>query len=219
MVRAYIFVLLQACFCFYIFSNGRHLAVASEVRSDKSNTCADASSCGESTIHEEAKDKTVSSPWAFMQAFSKLGTSWNHVIGEYISVVKGADGLDLKGDVHAQDMENGLKILQSMVQEAASASKDDELAWSFRTTPVGEFGKTVDDVLLAFLRWSVVDKSSSQDDKSCQLIGGINDYPSSASANAKQEINVSKGGYTMPVYLCASVILISCIISHLHINN
>ena len=73
-------------------------------------------------------------------------------------------------------------------------SKDDELVSSFSTTPVGEFGKTVDDVLLAFLRWSVVDKNSSQDDKSCQLIGGTNDYPSSASANVKQEISVSKGG-------------------------
>ena len=107
MVRAYIFVLLQACFCFYIFSNGRHLAVASEIRSEKSNKCADASSCGEPTIHEEAKDKTVSSPWAFIQAFSKLGISWNHVIGEYIALVKGAEGLELKGDVHVQDMENG----------------------------------------------------------------------------------------------------------------
>lgn len=192
-VRSYAFVLLQACFCFFFISNGRILAVAEEVRSDESGTCADnAANCGEADNHEAIKDKNVSSSWAFMQAFSKLGTSWSHVIGEYRSVVKGADGIDLKGDVHAEDMDMGLKLLQSMVQEAASASKDDELAWSFRTTPLEDFGKTIDDVLLAFLRWSVVDKNPHQNDKSCQLIGGVNEYPSSESALAKQGINVSK---------------------------
>ena len=138
-----------------------------------------------------------------MQAFSKLGTSWNHIIGEYKTVIKGADGVEIKGDAHAQGMDEGLKLLQSMVQEAASVSEDDELAWSFHTTPLEDFGKTIEDVLIAFLRWSVVDKTSSPNDKSCQLIGGINDYPSYASATAKHDINVSKGeGKNFDLSLC-----------------
>mmetsp|Transcript_5840 Transcript_5840/g.14602 ORF Transcript_5840/g.14602 Transcript_5840/m.14602 type:complete len:397 (-) Transcript_5840:840-2030(-) len=185
MLRAFyffIFVLLQASI--YTFSNGCIFAVAS----DESSTCSeDASSCSEPDIHDQFQEESVSSPWAFMKAFSKLGTSWNHVIQEYKSVVKGADGVDLKGDVHAKDMDEGLVSLKSMVQEAASASKDDELSWSFHTTPLVDFGKTMDDVFAAFLRWSVVDKNSGDDThSSCQMIGGVNNY------DETQEINVSK---------------------------
>lgn len=115
-------------------------------------------------------------------------SSYHFSSAEYISVVKGADGVDIKGDIYAQDMDEGLKVLQSMVQEAASASvsKDDALAWSFHTTPLVDFGKTIDDVFLAFLRWSVVDKSSHDDGESCHLIGGVNDYDETS------DINVSK---------------------------
>lgn len=175
--------------------------------SDESGTCPDdASSCdGPGTTHQEADDRTnVSSPWAFMQAFSKLGTSWNHVIGEYISVVKGADGVDLKHDVKVQDMDEALELLQSMVTEAATVSEEDALAWSFETTPLVDFGKTIDDVLLAFLRWSVVDNSSTQDDGTCELIGGVNDYPLSTYANQKSSassINVSKAHRRLTSYI------------------
>jgi len=175
------------------------LVAAPEVRSEESNICTDASSssCSDANIHDETKDEAVSSPFQFMKAFSKLGTSWNHVLAEYISVVKGADGVDLKGDAYAQEMNEGLKLLQLMVQEAASASKDDELSWSFRSTPLSDFGKTIDDVLLAFLRWSVVDNNSSHDDKSCSLVGNVNAFPSSE----KQDINVSKAFRRLASYV------------------
>lgn len=166
--------------------------VAKDIQLGESNTCTDAPDCSEPADTREAvKDKSVSSPWAFMQAFSKLGTSWNHIIGEYRAVVAGADGFELEGDVYAQDMHMGLNLLQSMVQDAASASEEDELAWSFHTTPLEDFGKTIDDILLSFLRWSVVDKNAYQNNE-CHLIGGINEYPSTESAIAKQGINVSK---------------------------
>mmetsp|Transcript_22057 Transcript_22057/g.46534 ORF Transcript_22057/g.46534 Transcript_22057/m.46534 type:complete len:403 (+) Transcript_22057:63-1271(+) len=205
MVRAFLFILFKLCII-VIFFDGNIVVVASEAAPVESNkgtdtdTDTDTSSCSEPDAHEEANHNAVSTPWAFMQAFSKLGTSWNHVIGEYISVVKGADGVDLKGDVHAQDMKSGLLMLQLMVREAASVSKDDELAWSFHTTPLEEFGKTINHVLLAFLRWSIVDKST-QDDESCQLIGGINDNPLSESADAKHEINVSKAFRRLTSYI------------------
>lgn len=201
MVRAHclLFALLLACV--NILSNGRVVVVASsDVRSDESDTACtddDPSSCGEYTGADADADsgnmpedggEAVSSPFAFMKAFNKLGTSWSHVIQEYISVVKGADGVDLKGDIYAQDMDEALKGLQSMVHEAAAsaASKEDALAWSFHTTPLTDFGKTIDDVLLAFLRWSVVD-NSSRDDVSCHLVGGVNQYDEN-----KRDINVSK---------------------------
>jgi len=188
MVRGCLFIFLQA-----IVLSGNLLAAAAEVRQDESKTCTDGdgTSCSEpNDAHESATDRgNVSSPWAFMQAFSKLGTSWNHVIGEFRSVVKGADGVDLKADIHAQDMEEGLESLQTMVREAASDEKDDEIDWSFHTTPLADFGKTIDDVLLAFLRWSIVDKNSFDDDDSCQLIGGINKFPSS---DADQKLNISE---------------------------
>lgn len=118
------------------------------------------------------------------------------MIGEFSSVVKGADGVDLKGDRVAAAYPEGIEMLKAMIQEVVSTSesKDDKLAWSFRTTPLKDFGKTIDDVLLAFLRWSTVDQKSSHSDKSCSLIGGINNYPFSAPANAEHDsnINVSK---------------------------
>ena len=208
MVRAvvYLFILLQV----HLFSDGYLLLVeASEVPSgdsENSSTCSstDPSDCTADNKNEEQEqieDHDVSSPWAFMQAFSKLGASWNHVIGEYISVVKGADGVDIKGDVHAKDMEEGLHLLQSMVHEAASVSKEEELAWSFHTTPLD--GKNIDDVLIAFLRWSIVDNSkSSQDDKSCKLIGGINAYPSSIDGVVNiSNVNVSKAFRRLKSYV------------------
>ena len=85
-------------------------------------------------------------------------------------------------------MNEGLTLLQSMVHDAASVSEEDALSWSFHTTPLSDFDKTIDDVLLSFLRWSVVDNNKSyQENKYCHLIGGVNEYD-----NEKQDINISK---------------------------
>lgn len=39
-------------------------------------------SCEATTCEPEGVENDLSSSWEFMNAFSKLGTSWNHVIGE-----------------------------------------------------------------------------------------------------------------------------------------
>ena len=203
-LRGFIFILFHA-FCIHIFSNVYFIVAASEVSNNDDdstkNTCTDeGSSCSENVHSEQVKDETVSSPLAFMRAFSDLGTSWNHVIAEYISVVKGADGVDLKGDIRAQDMDEGLKLLYTMVHEAQSAAttQEEKQSWSFTTTPelLTDFGKTIDDVLLAFLRWSVVDNNSFQENKSCKLIGGINEYD-----ETNKEINVSKAFRRLTSYI------------------
>ena len=192
--RAYLLLLFfQACT--YVVLNGDLIVLASEIPAD--DCAADSSTCDE----PDNRDKNVSSPWAFMQAFSKLGTSWNHVIGEYRSVVAGADGVDLKGDVYAKNIDEALKSLQAMVQvKMESASEDDiALSWTFPTTPLADFDKTIDDVLLAFLRWSVVDTNA--DDKSCNLIGNMNEYAGEEDETSLRKINVTKAFRRLTAYI------------------
>ena len=103
-----------------------------------------------------------------------------------ISVVQGADGKDMKGDEYATEVDEALKMLKIMLKESAATSNED---WSFSTSPLDSFGKTVDDILLAFIRWSMVDNyhDNPDDGNSCALIGGIN-HPLSET----EKINVSK---------------------------
>lgn len=136
---------------------------------------------------ETCEPNNMSSSWEFMNAFSKLGTSWNHVIGEYISVVQGADGKEMKGDLYTTEMDDALKMLQTLVEESAASTSDED--WTFSTSPLKDFDKTIDDILLAFIRWSMVDNyhDNPADGNSCALIGGINHPPSKT-----EKINVSK---------------------------
>ncbi|KAL7464790.1 hypothetical protein ACHAXS_005123 [Conticribra weissflogii] len=202
---------------------GPRLSMASSVsienEAQSSNTCESnpSSSCveddtanpyeGFNTNHVENDNEengSVTSPWAFMEAFSKLGTSWNHVIGEYRSVVGNADGQELKGDVFAVNgLEEGLGLLQKMIQTAKSESSTEEekKAWTCHTTPFKDFGKTEDDALMAFLRWSVVDSHPIEDDdESCQLIGAAN-YQISTSTSHPEKINVSKAFRRLTSYI------------------
>ncbi|KAL3764152.1 hypothetical protein ACHAWU_003964 [Discostella pseudostelligera] len=202
-------VLFQIQACIHIAAKGYSAVTASEVLPADSmiTTCTDASrTCDDSATDADTDSKSpgvgggqeqfnVDSPWQFMQAFTSLGTNWNHVIQEYISVVKAADGVDLQGDVYAQNMEDGLISLQTMVHNAKLGSNDDD--WAFSRAPLADFGKTVDDVLLAFLRWSVVDNKASQDDQICKLIGGVN----TVQTMDTHGINVSKAFRRLTSYI------------------
>ena len=42
----------------------------------------DTSTCEQPEITVDDENNNMTSKWEFMSAFSKLGTSWNHVIGE-----------------------------------------------------------------------------------------------------------------------------------------
>ena len=142
----------------------------------------------------------VSSSWEFMNAFSKLGSSWSHVIGEYRSVIQSADGKDMWGDIYAKNgLEEGLHLLKQMVHEEASKPIENHLAWDFHTSPLNDFKKTVDDLLMAFLRWSIVDNhltnGHAKDNNGCSLIGGINYFPSETA-----NINVSKAFRRLTAY-------------------
>jgi len=157
----------------------------------------EATSCDESTStcsEIGVGDENMSSTWEFMNAFSKLGTSWNHVIGEYISVVQGADGKEMKGDEYVTELDEALNLLQEMLKKSEATSEED---WSFSTSPLKDFGKTTDDILLAFIRWSMVDNyhDNPEDGNSCTLIGGINHPPSET-----EKINVSKAFRRLTAY-------------------
>ena len=159
--------------------------------SELSSVCQDVEDARRGIVDNQYSKENLSS-WEFMNAFKQLGSSWSHVVGEYISVVNNADGKELRGDIYAENgLEEGLELIKQMVTEAATKSLDNELIWSFRTSPLSDLGKTVDDLLLAFLRWSIVDNQltngHSRDDNGCSLIGGINHFPSEP-----HKINVSK---------------------------
>lgn len=111
-----------------------------------------------------------------------------------ISVVQGADGKEMKGDAYVIELDEALKMIQEMLKESAATSKED---WSFSTSPVKDFGKTIDDILLAFIRWSMVDNyhDNPRDGNSCALIGGINHPPSET-----EKINVSKAFRRLSAY-------------------
>eukprot|EP00804_Cyclotella_cryptica_P030834 CCRYP_018367-RA/>CCRYP_018367-RA protein AED:0.00 eAED:0.00 QI:84/-1/1/1/-1/0/1/195/399 len=159
--------------------------------SELSSSCNGGEDTGRVILDNDDSEENLSS-WEFMNAFKQLGSSWSHVISEYVSVVNNADGKELRGDIYAENgLEEGLKLIKQLVTEAAEISSENELIWSFRTSPLSDLGKTVDDLLLAFLRWSIVDNQltngHSRDDNGCSLIGGINHFPPKP-----HKINVSK---------------------------
>ncbi len=179
-----------------VFANVYNV-VGSEVSPQEGDTCA--AGCDESAS-EYDNSARVESSWQFMQAFSSFGVSWNHVFKEYISVVQGAEGIDLKGDVLAAGMDEGLTLLQNMVRIAGTASKDED--WSFSLAPLEDFGRSTDDVLLAFLRWAAVDTHSSHYEKTCQLDGGVNYSPFlSSPLTEMKRLNVSKAFRRLTSYI------------------
>ena len=181
----------------------QHIPVAAPEDVDTCSNSESSSAHGEVKNLDESTPDTkqnLSSSWEFMNAFSKLGSSWSHVIGEYRSVISSADGKELKGDVYAVNgFEEGLILIKQMIKDEALKSDKNELLWSFQTSPLGDFGKTVDDLLKAFLRWSIVDNhltnGHARDDNGCSLIGGINHYPSES-----EKINVSKAFRRLTAY-------------------
>lgn len=144
--------------------------------------------------HDDESPKSLRD---FMKVFNRLGTSWSHVFGSYMDVVKTAHGKDLGGDVYADDIESGVAMLQNMVnqamQDAGGHKTKEGQKWTFEAVPLQEFGATIDDVFVAFLRWSGVDSSDEDEHEACKLQGGVN----------KREIfpiNVSKAFRRLTAY-------------------
>lgn len=119
----------------------------------------------------------------FMGAFRQLGTSWKGVLDSYRDIIKSAEGKQLTSDVYTDDLKEGLDIIRGLVQEKveeARANNQKTSIWFFRDVPCEEFGRTLDDVFVAFLRWASVEPNQFQE---CGLKGGV---------NKRGPINVSK---------------------------
>jgi len=133
-----------------------------------------------SVIHDDSEPQNLSE---FMGAFQQLGTSWKGVLDSYRDIIKSAEGKEHGSDVHTDDLNEGLEIIRSLVQEKVEESRsagEESSVWFFRSVPCNEFGRTLDDVYVAFLRWASVEPNQFEE---CGLKGGI---------NKRGSINVSK---------------------------
>lgn len=147
---------------------------SSENNDNGSATCSD-SAPEDNNKSDEESPKSFRD---FVKVFNRLGTSWSHVFGSYLDVVKTAHGKDMGGDVYADDIESGVVMLQNMVaraiKDAGGEGTKEGQKWTFAAVPLQEFGATMDDVYVAFLRWSGVDSSDEDEHEACNLKGGVN---------------------------------------------
>jgi hypothetical protein len=153
----------------------------SEVLVDKQETC--------SVVQDDVSEPQNLSE--FVGGFRKLGTSWKEVLASYKDIIKSAEGKEHGSDVHTDDLKEGLDIMRALVQEKvkdAQAAGEESSMWYFRNVPCTEFGKTLDDVFVAFLRWASVEPNQFQE---CGLKGGI---------NKRGSINVSKAFRRLEAY-------------------
>ena len=125
----------------------------------------------------------------FMSALSRMGTSWSNVLKKYRNIIKNSEGKNLKGDAYVTNAAEAMTTLRQMVETQQqnnnaldnTSSSDDDI-WSFRAAPYKTFGKTLDDLYMAFIRWASID---GVDDDDCMVKGGVNKQD-------PEVINVSK---------------------------
>jgi len=148
----------------------RPSSCSSENTDNDSATCEAAT---EGSTKGDGEDGNPKSLRDFMRFFNRIGTSWSHVFGSYMDVVKTAHGTEVKGDVFVDDFEDGVAMLHEMVQKAKEDAGGDT-KWKFEAVPLEEFNFTIEDVFIAFLRWSGVDSSDEDEVEACPLRGGVN---------------------------------------------
>jgi hypothetical protein len=110
----------------------------------------------------------------FVGAFQQLGTSWKGVLNSYRDIINSAEGKQLTNDVYTNDLMEGLDIIRGLVQEKLDQAREtnqEMCIWYFDKVPFKEFGRTLDDVYIAFLRWASVEPNQFHE---CGLKGGIN---------------------------------------------
>ncbi|KAG7365161.1 CRAL/TRIO domain containing protein [Nitzschia inconspicua] len=120
--------------------------------------------------------------------FEQLGTSWYAILQTIRNIVRSSGGMTYTDDVFANDIDTALSMFRDMIPEAWT-----HLSSSVKTTklsdvlPLDEFGKSLDDLYISFLRWSLADSAVDQleETATCKLHGGAN-------AGKSKLINVSK---------------------------
>lgn len=87
------------------------------------------------------------------------GVSGKGVLKTSIETFRMSDGKKHKNDLYVDSEEKALDLIQKMVSAAATSKKGTK--WEFRSVPIDQFGKTLDDVYLAFLRWAAIDDADA----------------------------------------------------------
>jgi hypothetical protein len=99
-----------------------------------------------------------------MKSFSfPTGTN---IIKEYKKTLSNPDGSEKKGDVIIPTLEEALPYLKDLVEKSKAKTKNPKKAkkWDFATSPHAQFGKTLDDTFMAFLKWARRTKGGSKND-------------------------------------------------------
>ena len=119
------------------FARAKEASTTTEHNQPSSSTCSSekndngSATCSDSAPEDNNKsdEESPKSLRDFMKVFNRLGTSWSHVFGSYLDVVKTAHGKDMGGDVYADDIEGGVVMLQNMVAQAVkdAGGEDDEV--------------------------------------------------------------------------------------------
>jgi hypothetical protein len=154
-----------------------------------------------STISSFAAQKDQQQPsenYDVFGIFDSLGTSWYAILQTIRNIVRSSGGTTFPDDVIANDLSTALVMLQEMIPNEwthTSASTAQATLLS-DILPLNEYGKTLEDLYLSFLHWSLADSAEDQQEESatCQLHGGVN-------AGKSKGINVSKAYRRMERYM------------------
>ena len=135
-----------------------------------------------------------------MAAMARHGDGTN-VMKESIQTFSNVDGVDRKGDVMvpATDMGQARASIGAMLEEARAKAKADgkkkekkkkkkagaggEDMWDFGATPFSEFGRTLDDLLGAFLLWARTGGEEEEEEE---------EGDDAAASSPDRQINVTK---------------------------
>ena len=110
---------------------------------------------------EQAEPKTAA---GMLKAMEKSGDGTN-VLRETMQTMKMSDGKTVKGDVllPIANIKGALTELWKLVEAAKASGKKGSAKWEFRTSPHAQFGKSLDDTLIAFLAWARVGSDDEPD--------------------------------------------------------
>ena len=111
---------------------------------------------------EQAEPRTAA---GMLKAIEKSSDGTN-VLRETIQTMKMSDGKTVKGDVLlpiANIKGVALTELRKLVEAAKASGKKGSAKWEFRTSPHAQFGKSLDDTLIAFLAWARVGSDDEPD--------------------------------------------------------
>jgi len=96
---------------------------------------------------------------AFQQSLKDMGINASTYMKTTLETLKQADGgRSIQTDEFCTNMEEGLQRLYDMIEQQKTNAKEKRpQKWNFATVPYQQFDKTLDDVLMAFLKWATVE--------------------------------------------------------------